>query len=285
MRTINVAGPDISAAWLAACRAMRGNPPVAYHTIVRIKNPLSEDPAVRAALEQILAKHGLQPVSTVANTIFPAAIAQTSSDHLELSRRYVAMLPTLKRLSPTKNDRGTYFGRLVAFPGAKGRVNQLDTIITRLLSERAKQGASTGPLTAAYEAGFIDPGPESITGQAGSCVTAAAPVRVPGRDNRFPGFPCLSHCSFQLDREGTLHALAHYRSQLMAERAYGNYLGLGQLLGYIAEQAGLRCGELTAAAGYAQLDCRRDVYALIGRIPAATATEGLQRTHAPLRKF
>jgi len=272
MRTINVAGPDISTAWLAACRAMCGNPPVAYHTVVRIENPLGEDPAVRSAVERILAAHGLQPVGTVANTIFPAAVARTSSDHLALSRRYGAMLPTLQRLCPAQNDRGTYFGRLVAFPGAKGPVNQLDAIITRLRSEVAKKGSGTGALTAAYEAGFTDPGPESTDGQMESCVTAAVAVRVPGQDSRVPGFPCLSHCSFQLDREGTLHAMAHYRSQLMVARAYGNYTGLGQLLGYIAEQAGLRCGELTVTAGYAQLDCRRDVSALISRASAATGT-------------
>lgn len=271
MRTINVAGADISAAWLAACRAMRGKRPVAYHTVVRIENPLSEDPAIRAGLEQILEKHQLQPVSTVANTIFPAAIAGTSRDHLELSRRYVAMLPVLRRLSP-KNDRGTYFGRLVAFPGAHGPVNQLDVIITRLRKEGAKQGSGTGPLTACYEAALVDPGPEAIDGDLEPSVTAAALVQAPGRDTRFPGFPCLSHCSFQLDRESTLHAMAHYRSQLMVERAYGNYTGLGLLLGYIAAQAGLRCGELTVTAGYAQLDCRRDISALISRVPEATAT-------------
>lgn len=266
MRTINVTGPDISTAWLAACEAMDDNARTALHTVVRIEDPLSEDPAIRSALDWTLAKRGLQPVSTVANTIFPVAVAQTSHDHLELSRRYMAMLATLKRLAPGKNNQGTYFGRLVAFPGAKGPVNQLDAIIGRLRVEGAKKGSKTGPLTAAYEAGFTDP--EGIGSPSGPCVTAAMPVRVPGQDNRVPGFPCLSYCSFQLDREGTLHAMAHYRSQLMVERAYGNYLGLGQLLGYIAAQAGLCRGELTVTAGYAMLDCRHDISALISRASA-----------------
>jgi hypothetical protein len=270
MRSIDVTGADISSAWLAACRTMDDDAPAAFHTVVRIQHPLGEDPAIRSALDRILAKRGLQPVSTVANTIFPVAVAETSYDHLELSRRYVKMLPTLKRLAPAKNNQGTYFGRLVAFPGAKGPVNQLDAIISRLRVEGAKKGSRTGPLTAAYEAGFTDPGPESIDGQIGPCVTAVAPIRVPGKDNRVPGFPCLSYCSFQVDRDGALHAMAHYRSQRMAERAYGNYLGLGQLLGYIATQAGLSCGELTVTAGYAMLDCRRDISALVSRVPAAT---------------
>jgi hypothetical protein len=270
MKAINVTGPDISTAWVAAWRAMDDNAPAAFHTVVRIQHPLSEDPTIRSGLDRILAQKGLQPACTVANTIFPAAVAETSHDHLELSRRYMAMLPTLKRLAPAKNNQGTYFARLVAFPGAKGPVNQLDKIISRLRVEAAKKGSRTGPLTAAYEAGFTDPGPESVDGQAGPCVTAAAPIRVPGQDNRVPGFPCLSYCSFQLDRDGMLHALAHYRSQRMAERAYGNYLGLGQLLGYIATQSGLRCGELTVTAGYAMLDCRRDISAMVSKVLAAT---------------
>ena len=48
------------------------------------------------------------------------------------------MLPTLRRLS-NGNRRGTYFSRLVAFPGPGGPVNQLDAIIIRLRSENAKK--------------------------------------------------------------------------------------------------------------------------------------------------
>ncbi len=206
MRSINVSAPDVSAAWVGACEAMMDGPAVAYHTVVRIENPLAEDNAVRCGLERILAARQLQPVSTVANTIFPSAIAAISQDHLELSRRYMAMLPTLKRLS-SKNDRGTYFGRL-AFPALGGPVNQLDVIITRLRKEVAKKGSGTGALTAAYEAVFLDPGSEGTETYLDLPAVAAAQVLAPGSDRRFPGFPCLSHCSFQLDRHGALHALA-----------------------------------------------------------------------------
>lgn len=262
MRTICTAGPNVSRAWLAACQAILSNPPIAYHTVVHMENPVGEDQTVRAGLERLLAARRLQSVRTVANTIFPAAIAATSSDHLELSSRYTTILPVLKRLS-SENDRGTYFGRLIAFPGRRGPVNQLDVIITRLRKEIAKRNSGTGPLTAAYEAAFIDPMSEAADLDLDVPVAVAAQVLVPGSDTRFPGFPCLSHCSFQLDRQGTLHAMAHYRSQLMVERAYGNYLGLGRLLSYIARSSGLRCGELTVTAGYAELEHRRDISALI----------------------
>jgi hypothetical protein len=271
MQIITVTGPDISSAWLAACQVMYAHPHrIAYHTVVRIENPLKEDPSVRRALDQILDDAGLQRVSTVANTIFPVALACSSKDHLHLSHRYEDALPSLRRLS-RKNDRGTYFERLIAFPGQDGPVNQLDAVISRLRREIAKKGSGTGAMTAAYEVGFNSPGTDNTDGQDGVLLTAEVPVRVPGRDRVFPGFPCLSHCSFQLDRSGALHAMAHYRSQRMVERAYGNYLGLGRLLGYIAEQTELEPGELTVTAGYAEVDQPRRLRALLRSTSAATA--------------
>jgi thymidylate synthase len=89
----------------------------------------------------------------------------------------------------------------------------------------------------------------------------------PGQDrNRAMAFPCLSHCSFQLGRDGRVHALAHYRSQYLLQRAYGNYLGLGRLLDYVATSAGLSTGELTVVAGHIQLEAGvTDVRRLVAR--------------------
>jgi hypothetical protein len=245
--------------------------PVAYHTVVRIHAPAAEDHRIRALVDEILAAEDLQPVDTVAGTIFPAAIAASSRDHLELTRRYMAMLPTLKRLAPAANGRGTYFGRLINFPGPDGPVNQLDAVITRLRRETAKAGSGTGPLTACYETGFTAPDADSLS--SGQAVSALAlPVRSPGPDTSIlMSFPCLSHCSFQLDRSGMVHAMAHYRSQLMVEKAYGNYLGLGQILSYVAAQAGLRPGELTVTAGYARLDHSRRLAGLLADPALAAA--------------
>lgn len=56
------------------------------------------------------------------------------------------------------------------------------------------------------------------------------------------GFPCLSHCAFQIDTDGHVHLLATYRSQFLVERGYGNYLGLGRLLAHVARHTGCRSG-------------------------------------------
>jgi hypothetical protein len=55
----------------------------------------------------------------------------------------------------------------------------------------------------------------------------------------------------------------------MVERAYGNYVGLGRLLSYVAGQVGQRCGRLTVTAGYAQLDRRSQVASLLGPVSLA----------------
>ncbi len=246
MDTFTVSGPDISTAWIRACRALdRLGTHRAYHTTVHIDDPTRDDPGVRAELDRILESKGKQPVRTVANTIFPAALARTTGEHAALAERYKALYPSLRRMH-RGNRRGTYFGRLIDYPGARGKIDQIEAVIRRL----QQQMKTSGPKTACYETGLVDPATDVDAEPA----TASLPVNAPGIDNSTTSFPCLSHCSFQLDRAGHLHLVALYRSHYMVERAYGNYVGLGDLMAYIAHAAGLGVGVLTVVAGYAQLD-------------------------------
>jgi thymidylate synthase len=246
MDTFTVSGPDISTAWIRACKAL-DQPPNrrGYHTVVRIADPIADDPRVRFELDRILESKNKQSVRTVANTIFPAALARAAKDHDALVARYKKLFPSLKRLHQG-NRLGTYFDRLINYPGPGGSTDQIALIIGRL----RQQLETRGPMTACYEANLVDPASDHD----GEAFTVSAPVRVPGVDNNIMQFPCLSHCSFQLDREGRLHLTALYRSQYMIERAYGNYVGLGELLAYIAHNSRLQVGGLTVVAGYAQLD-------------------------------
>jgi hypothetical protein len=89
MDTFTIAGPDISTAWIRACRALdRIRTHRAYHTTVRIEDPTRDDAGVRAELDRILESKGKQPVRTVANTIFPAALARITCEHTALAERY-----------------------------------------------------------------------------------------------------------------------------------------------------------------------------------------------------
>ena len=68
-----------------------------------------------------------------------------------------------------------------------------------------------------------------------------------------------------------MHALAQYRSQYLVHRAYGNYLGLGRLLDYVATAAGLRTGELTVVAGYIQME---SPFTAVRRLVSSQETRG-----------
>ena len=192
----------------------------------------------------------LAPVDTVANAIFPARLAAASAGPSELARRYRRLYPTLRRLHKS-NRKGTYFGRIVAHPAAGGERDQLADLIERLNTELR----TPGPKSARYEMNVTGPGelaqPPRVSGE----FTDGGPVHVyaAGKDTSPMGFPCLSFCSFQLD-SGLLHMIAQYRYQYLIERGYGNYLGLGQLLGYVCATAGLHPGQLTIMAGVAAVD-------------------------------
>ncbi|GAA3123441.1 hypothetical protein [Nonomuraea salmonea] len=247
MHTFTIAEKNTSLAWAAACQALdvaTNQRRDGFHTVVRIADAAAEDPQVRAHFDQVREEYGYDPIETVANTIFPARLAATCSSSAELTRRYRDMYPRLKRLDG-KNKGGTYFGRIVAYPGERGQVDQLTTIVTRI----RVQAALPGPMSAAYEMDIAHPDDLQSEAQ-----TWSTPVHVAGTDNSYRGFPCLSHCSFQLERGQTLHAVAHYRSHYMVDRAYGNYLGLGRLLAYLAQQAQVRPGSLTVIAGHAQIE-------------------------------
>lgn len=247
MHTFTVAEKNTSLAWTAACRALdvTANPRKdGFHTVVRIADAAAEDAQVRSHFDRVREEYGYEPIETVANTVFPARLAATCSSPQELVRRYREIYERLKRVDQ-QNSGGTYFGRIVAYPGEDGLVDQLTTVIARI----RQQISGKGPMSAAYEMDIahpndVDPG-ES---------TWSTPIHVAGNDKRYRGFPCLSHCSFQLDRERALHAVALYRSHYMVARAYGNYLGLGRLLAYLAQQAKVRPGSLTVVAGHAQIE-------------------------------
>lgn len=256
MFTPPVRAADVSTAWLEAVRGLDALAPrrAALHTMITIEDPAAEDREIRADADRLLKELELAPIETVANTIFPAKLAVASGSHEELVRRYRAIYPELRSRCHA-NARGTYFGRLVAYRSAAhpDDYDQLGEIIRRLSLEHARANAKTALYEATVcEAGEPEDGPEEEF-----AAHESALIFTPGRD-KLPvgGFPCLSHCSFQLDRDARLHLLAHYRSHYLIERGYGNYLGLGRLQAYLCEQTGLGLGTLTVVAGYAQIETR-----------------------------
>jgi thymidylate synthase len=234
---VNIEGADVSTAWLATVDAVHDAGGAAFHVVTRITgDPEGERQEVRALIDDVLRKKGKQPVKTVASTIFPASLAALTNSIEELADRYRADYDKIKKF-PGNHD-GTYFGRLVAFPAEGGTVDQLSRTVAKL----RLQSQPRHHLSSVYECPIAAPAYDAVV------VDGA-------HDTRNMGFPCLSYCSFHLDAEhGAVHLLAFYRNQYLVERGYGNYLGLGRLLAYVAREASLKVGELTVVAGHASID-------------------------------
>lgn len=233
----------ISVAWVEALDALLYAGGQAVNLAVAIAHPTEELEGVRTVLDEFLAarratnaRERVERIDTVANTIFPRRwyIERLGQD----AERHLYELAKIARpISRQRNRHGTYFERFVSWPGPNGQTfNQLDQVITRLRSAR-QHGRRQGN---AYEVGVAMPADEEI----------AVPVFCGGRDRQPRGFPCLSHLSFSL-QAGALHLTALYRSHEFVRRAYGNYLGLGHLLHFVANQAGFPMGELVCVSASA----------------------------------
>jgi thymidylate synthase len=227
---------NVSAAWVEALDVLLNEDGEAVNMTVAIADPTTEESGVRAVVDAFIEERrrtnrSVRRVSTVANTIFPESwyverLGVGAEEHLyELER---SSREVMRRHG--NNRRGTYFERFVAWPGPDGiTFNQLDQVVTRLRAEH-ERGHRRGN---AYEMGVTTPRDEAI----------AMPVFVGGRDRQIMSFPCLSHVSFSLQK-GVLHMAAIYRNHDLTQRAYGNYIGLGRLLRFVAVQSGWPVGEL-----------------------------------------
>lgn len=233
-----VEGSNVSEAWVEALARLLDGEGEAVNLTVAIDDPTQETLAVREVIDAFVEERrqaksrSIERVSTVANTIFPESLyvehlGESAEEHLYEMERLSRPVSHLHR----GNKRGTYFERFVAWPTKEGETfNQLDQAIRRLRTARDR-GQRRGN---AYEMSLTTPIEEAI----------AAPVFIGGHDRQTMGFPCLSHVSFSLQK-GVVHLTAIYRNHEFIKRGYGNYVGLGRLLRFVAVQSGWPVGELT----------------------------------------
>lgn len=261
---------NLSLAWLAATSHLLDKRGRDANLVVCITHPLEEDAHVRRTLDAFLSEHGEQGIATVANTVFPQALYRPmlgdgAREHLYQS--YAGAYQVARR--HRSNQSGTYFRRLVQWPGRDGPVNQLENVILRLQRQVKRVQRSS-----IYELGlsFVETGPDGESPPDGGS-SFDLRIQSPERDTRLMGFPCLSHISLTL-LEGRLHLSALYRNQHFIRRAYGNYLGLGRLLDFLCREAGCEPGELVCVASHADAEVatfrRRRIDDLISRCREAS---------------
>jgi hypothetical protein len=256
---------SVSEAWVLGLERVLAEPDGRLvHLVSTVTEPGSEHTAVRHVLDSVLDAVGKHSVGTVAETIFPSSLypdpgfdwmpgidsqkeaeLDTAADALYAS--YCAMLPLL--LSAPGNSRGTYFGRMVSWPGkAAGGPNQLADRISALRSEHRAGRQRNNTLDVDIAADSQD--------LRGVQVYAAT-------DRRRRGFPCLTHVDLTL-HDGRLHCLAVYRHQYFIEKAYGNMLGLSAMLLFLCQQSGYAPGELVVHATMA--DAQRREFAGVAQL-------------------
>lgn len=187
-----------------------------------------ESQQIRLLLDQALRDKRLDGVDTVAGTIFPMGIFQLSKDRFQLYKEYMTVIPRIRKVD-TRNNRGTYFERLIAYEGNNGeKVNQIEFIIQSLQAETNKRRSK-------LQASTFDP-------------------RVDHMDTPYQGFPCLQHVTFYVSENGGLVMNSFYAVQYLFQRAYGNWLGLINLGKFVAHEAGLELERFNCFVGVEKLD-------------------------------
>jgi len=237
------------------------------HLVSTVVEPGAEIAPVRHVLDAALDVAGKHSVHTVAETIFPSSLypdpgfdwmpgiavekeAELDAAADALYSSYCDMLPLL--LTAAGNSRGTYFGRMVSWPGkAAGGPNQLADRIRALRSEQRAGHQRNNTLD-------MDIAADSQEPLRGVQIYAAT-------DRRRRGFPCLTHVDLTL-HDGRLHCLAVYRHQYFIEKAYGNILGLSAMLQFLCQQSGYALGELVVHATMA--DAQRSQFPGVARLTA-----------------
>ena len=171
-------------------------------------------------------------VLTTRNTLFPASWAARYPEPEKLAYYYRARYARLRN-HDSGNRFGTYFGRLVAYPRESKHDDTADQL-TKLVAKLRQELKGVAPKSSRYEVNVFSE----------------------RYDTNPMSFPCLAHLSFHL-HGGQVHQQAVYRNECLVGRAYGNYLGLAQLQGYIAAACGADVGELLVTVGHVELDGRR----------------------------
>lgn len=199
-----------------------------------------EDNQIREALDVALAQNGKYSCAISGLTIFPFKYWNLMGrPHIkQFTDLYLnKYLPRL-RARDSRNKKGTYFERMVAFEGVRGKggklLNETKNQLEHIISLWPKNSEHSRPRQSALQAACFDPVKDHN----------GAPRS---------GFPCLQQVSFTYDDNGGLAINAYYPTQYIFDRAYGNYLGLCHLGYFMADELGLKLVRLNCFVGRPEL--------------------------------
>jgi hypothetical protein len=246
----------ISEGWLAAAQVATQAPSGrALHLVISIEQPGAPEAGLVHMLDAMLQRKQAQSVSTVASTLFPANMyadtglvwhpdmPERDQECLDLAAQdlyeeYCVALPML--CTANGNAHGTYFGRLVSWPGKdSGGYNQLAVRIRQLRDQRRQERSRFNA------ADFVLDGPaeQAVEDRAFADATSRTLQIYHSHDERVRAFPCLVHIDISVV-DNKLSMLAVYRHWHLITKALGNLIGLSRLQHFLAQQTGYEVGEL-----------------------------------------
>lgn len=249
-------------AWLGAIQhLLKCSPHRDYQLVLSIADPMrrdARDTYIENELDALLRAAEVNPLTTVAGTIFPADVYRRHSARgvyeIYPNEEYPAIESSL--------EWGTYAYRLVRARAPDGSLvlnkdgepfNPLKSCIDKM----RVQLATRGPKSACYE------------------LSVVTPLDIPlyngvVDESRTMGGPCLSHLSFKIRDHKELLLTVMYRSHYYVTKALGNLLGLARLQAFVCEQTGLVPGEMVCISTFAQIDTSKklrtgDLKSLVSR--------------------
>jgi hypothetical protein len=251
-----IGAANISDAWVQAMEYLVACGGKASNLIAAIA-PGGEVSAVRAIFDEFLQareSNRIRRIRKVADTIFPvdfyrAGPGDAARDHLYRMQKLA-----------TKVERrfirgGTYFDRLIDWPGGTGAESELERNQLERRIRRMKSYWDSGTRNhSAYELAVSTATAVAADLDGTDCFEGGdLRVQDPLRDNFVIGFPCLSHISLTLF-QGRLELTALYRNQHFITKAYGNFVGLSDLQRFVCQEVGCSKGELVCVATHADAE-------------------------------
>lgn len=210
-----------------------------FNVVLEVTEPCSRDDESRSIeirLDSFLRRYDKLPVSSVADTIFPAHEYLRNRAEGVYSTYPDVVYPAIKRLPELRW--GTYAYRLVRRNGPTSSVNQLKSCVDKINRQIARNSVKV----ACYELSMSD-------------LYIDLPLYDPATDRKaHRGGPCLSHISLKVSPNRELLLTALYRSHFYVQRALGNLIGLARLQAFVCEETGLTPGALVCVSTYARLE-------------------------------
>ena len=194
------------------------------------------DHPLRKAIDVILQQEDSPRLKETAGIIFPYRVWKAHKFGIDdLSAWYKNdFMPRLRATAPAIL-RNTYFERMVNYSGESASEepgnNQLKFIINQCREARER---GTHFRQSGLQVSIFDPNRDH---------TRSAQKN----------FPCLQQIGFHFCDDGSLGLSAYYPTQVIVERAYGNYLGLCQLGVFMAHEMGINFREFVCFVGSPRL--------------------------------